>query len=346
MRRITVRTMIALAGAFFIMSALLPSLVAASGDLVTREAVTEITLTGYSRRVSAATITAEVTGKVLNVNYDVGETATAEPYVEVDTTFVDFRIQEATDALRRLEVSLRQARSRAEYLQREFKRIDTLHKGDRATGVRRDAARQDMDQSRLELERLGFQHSSYATKLEELGETRQRHSVYLPRGWRLTARSVQPGEVVSPGIALGRVADFRQMVVPLSVAEAELKAMRALKSPLKAMLNGRAVRAKLIRINPEFDERTRKRSVELLLSGYGAPHEGGLRFEISLAIRAEGFVVPRAAVIERYSNPRVRLKGTGETVRLLVIGTVGQGVLVSPDARLTPGTALMPAEGN
>lgn len=312
--------------------------------LVTLPAEKEVTLMGYTREHRAMDVFSEVPGKALRVNYDVGDTVGAAPFVELDTTFVDLDIDSTEKSIGRLEVALRQAASRAAYLEKEFWRIDTLHKGDRATEVRRDAAAQDLEQARLERDSVELRLRELQTMLEELRERKKRHRIEVPRGWVVTGRAVEPGEVMQVGVPLGRASDFRRLVVPLSVGSEELEAIRALPRTFGARLEGEPAEARVNWTNPEFDEKTRKRAIELLITKHHGPGAGGLRFTLPLRVRAEGILVPRAAIIERYENPRVRVKATGEVVKVIITGESGRYAIVAHDERIAPGTELLPAE--
>jgi hypothetical protein len=312
--------------------------------LVTAEAKKEVTLSGYTRSHKTMQVNSEVTGKTLKVNYDIGDTAGKRPFVQIDTTFVDFEIESTEKAIGRLEVALERADSRAEFLEKEFWRVDTLYKSDRATEQRRDAAEQEFTQAQLERDSMRLELEGLRTRLAELKEKRQRHSIYVPRGWVVTGRAVEAGEVVQPGMSLGTASDFRKLVVPLSVSGDELDAIQALPDEFAASVEGAPAKAKINWVNPEFDEATRKRSVEIVITKYEGPRAGGLRFTLPISVRTEGILVPRAAVTERYKNPRVRLKATGKAVPIIVTGESGSNVIAAEDPRLAPGTELLPPQ--
>jgi hypothetical protein len=325
----------------FIAIILLPGIALSEESLLTAEAKKEVTLSGYTRSHKAMQVYSEVPGKTLKVNYDIGDTAGKRPFIEIDTTFVDFEIESTGKAAGRLEVALERANSRVEYLEKEFWRVDTLHKGDMATEQRRDAAAQELEQARLERDSMGLELEGLRTRLSELAERRDRHNIFIPAEWVLTGRAVEAGEVVQPGVPLGTASDFRRLVVPLSVSEDELDAMRAMPREFDASVEGAPAKAKINWVNPEFDEATRKRSIELVITKYEGPRAGGLRVAFQVSVRTEGILVPREAITERYKNPRVMLKATGEAVPIIVIGESGSSVIAAEDPRLGPGTELL-----
>ncbi len=309
-------------------------------DLVVRKAKKQISLTGYTRSAAAVTVSSEVSGKLLKVNYEVGDTVGDAPFFALDDTFVDFQIASTRQSIRKIEAAVRKNESHVAYLAREFDRIDKLHKGDRATGVKRDAALEELTQARLERDVLAADRAALEAALAELKERKRRHRIDAPAGWIVVDRTAEAGEIIVPNVPLARVADFRSLVVPLAVSGEELRAIRDLPAPFGAELEGTAVRARLNWVNPEFDEATRKLAVELVVDGYDGDHRGGLRFAMPLTIDTQGLWVPRSAVVNRYENPRVVLRESGETVGVLVLGESNDHLIVAEDPKLPVGTPL------
>ena len=330
---------------FVVLMVIFPFALMAGEPLVVRPAVKTVELVGYTRAVRSMTVTSEVSGRALRVNYDVGDTVGAKkPLIEVDTVFIDQAVLSAEARVEQLEVSFERAESRALYLEGEFNRIDYLHKEDRATGIRRDAVHQDMVQARLEVDSVRAELAVARASLAELSERRNRHMITVPAGWIVTARLVEPGEIIQPGGQLARAADFRRLIVPLAVSKAELDALKDKKGDIPVRIEGMEAKARLNRINPAFDEQTRKIHLELALLGYKGERRGGLKATVPLSVRAEGMLVPRAALMSRYGNPRVRLASTGESVQVIVIAESGDHIVISShDARLAPGVVLSPA---
>jgi multidrug efflux pump subunit AcrA (membrane-fusion protein) len=316
---------------------------AASEDWVVESATKETLLRGYTRAETAIDVSAEVSGKVLRVNYEVGQIVAAEPICEIDPTFVDFQIESSRHALAKLSLALDKSRSLTDYLQKEFSRIDRLYQEKSTAETQRDKAAEDLNQARLDTATIEMQIAEMKTALSELREKRRRHRVYGPRGWRVTAKHVEVGEIVGVGTPLVRVADFRRLVVPLSVSGGELNALRRLPQAFEARLENASVRASLNWVNPEFDEATRKLSIELILHDVRGDHRGGLVFSMPLEIAADGLRVPQAAVNSRYDNPRVKLAATGETVQVIIIGETATHFIIAENRRLSPGTRLTAA---
>ncbi len=323
--------------------AALPAWVAAA-PLLVKEAYQEVRLTGYTRSITDLSLSAEVTGKVLEVGYEVGDVVGKKPFVRIDPTFIDFSIDLARRGIEGLDSALARNESRAAFLNKEFERIDALFRKNSTTEQRRDQLRQELDQAVLERRSLLAEKAAEQIRLGELIERRRRHDIFAPEGWIVTDRRVDPGEIVSPSVRLASVGDFRRLVVPLFVTPAELAALRALAAPFAVRLDGRPAKAAIRWINPEFDESTRKLAAELSIDRWEGEHRGGLVMTLAVEVPAPGLSVPKAAVVHRFENPRVRLKNTGEEIQIIVLGETNSRLRISEHPRLRPGLELLPAE--
>ncbi|NOY39421.1 MAG: HlyD family efflux transporter periplasmic adaptor subunit [Nitrospirae bacterium] len=319
--------------------------VPAEDRLLVRRATKDIRLIGYTRKERTMTVSSEVSGRVFSVNYDVGQAVGKQPFIEIEPTFIDLEIEKTEQSIKRLDIALKRMQVRVAYLEKEFLRIDSLYSRARATGVKRDAAAQELEQARLELDSTAQERAVQGTVLRELSERKLRHSISAPRGWIVTKRMVEPGEVIQPGTPLAEVSDYSGLVVPFSLSGEELSAIKSLAEKFDAELEGVPVKASLKWINPEFDEKTRKLNVELTIRDFRGQGRGGLMFVLPLQIRSEGLFIPKAAVTSRYENPTVTVRETGEVVRLIPLGESGDYLRVAADERLVPGTELL-AAGN
>ena len=307
---------------------------------VVQPASREITLTGYTRSQTTMTLSSEVAGRVLQINYEDGQVIGELPFLRIDSTFVDLEISGVRHSLDQLKITQSKRRSRVDYLQKEYRRIDNLFRRGSSPESRRDTALEDLDQARLDLKAIGVEIAIARTRLKELQERKSRHTIYAPAGWVVVAKQVEKGELVTLNTSVARVADFENLVVPLSVSAQELAAIQKLTLEFDVVLEGKPARAAINWINPEFDEKTRKLSIELIIRNYTGPRRGGLIFQLPLKIAAEGLWIPKKAVTSRYENPRVFLKETGAEIKVLVLGQTEDHLIIANDPRLPPGTRL------
>jgi len=322
----------------FWLAAALPG--SAQEPLRVESARRQVTLDGYTRPHATMTLAAEVAGKITARRYEIGQAVGEAPFFEIDTTFVDFQMAANREGIAQFLVAQRRNASRVSYLQTEFDRFETLVQRDSAAVSRRDAAAEELAQARLEGETVAVQLAQARTTLEELQERRRRHRVMAPKGWQVTGRFAEAGEIVQPNAPLATLADFRTLVVPLSVSAEELAALRELGAVFPVLLEHRPARAAVRWVNPQFDEKTRKIGIELTLQDYAGERRGGLLFSLPLAVNREGLQVPREALINRYEHPRVVIKAGGEAVPVEVLGEGNGKVTIAAHPRLQLGTEL------
>ena len=318
----------------------LPPGISAQEALVVERAHRKVNLSGYTRAKTTVSLSTEVSGKIVARNYDVGQIIDEAPFFVIDTTFIDFQIESTRHTLKQLQVAMQMKQSRMAFLKKEFERIRELHQRNSTAGSNRDSAEEEYTQARLEIDATAVQITQAKTSLAELEERRRRHWIYAPKGWSVTRHHVEVGEVVQINTALASIGDYRSLVVPLALSADEFAALKRLGEPLDAVLEGVPVKTSVQRVNSQFDESTRKINLELDVYGYTGDHRGGLRLTLPLKVFSEGLQIPKAAVINRYENPRVKIKSTGEEVAVIVLGETNDHLMIGDNRRLAPGVDL------
>ncbi|MBF0230106.1 MAG: HlyD family efflux transporter periplasmic adaptor subunit [Desulfamplus sp.] len=329
--------------------------VAGEQEWQVENATKEVEIRGYTRSIKSATISSEVGGRVVKINYEIGDTIKAAqklesnnnfaPFAEIDTTFVDFEIQSTKIAILKIKTQLKQINSRIAYLRKEFRRKEELFTKGRATEVIRDAASQELEQAILERETVKQAEESLDVSLDQLIEKKKRHTIWGNAGWIVTAKKVEAGEMIQAGIPLGVIHDFRQLVVPLSLSNEELEAIKDLGKNFKATLANQTVTASIYYINPDFNEQSRKTEIKLLIdnngSGSNFEHRGGLSFILPLSVKTEGLKIPAQAVQNRYENPKVYVKGKAEPLSINILDKAGEYLIIAQQPELLPNTILI-----
>jgi RND family efflux transporter MFP subunit len=310
------------------------------GALVVQPARRSITLTGYTRSQTIVTLSSEVDGRVVQVNYDDGQVIDKLPFLTIDSTFIDLDIKGTRHTLEQLKITQKKRRSRANYLDKEFRRIENLFRRGSSPESRLDTSREDLDQARFDLKAIGVEIAIAQTQLKELRERKRRHTIEAQPGWIVVAKLVEEGELVTVNTPVARIADFDHLVVPLSVSAKELAAIQQFGPEFKVSLDGKPARASVNWINPEFDEKTRKLNIELIMRSYPGPKRGGLTCRLFLETDSEGVLVPKKAVVNRYENPRVFLSESGAEIKVLVLGQTKDHLIIADNPRLPPGTRL------
>ena len=141
--------------------------------LVVEQAEKIIILSGFTRAIRTMTLSSEVSGKIMQIHYRVGEEAGEKPYLEIDPTFIDLQIESNTRQLGRLEANLKQAESRVAFLTKDFARINALYKNDSIPEREHDTMLEELNQARLALKAIAQERMSLEISLKDLKEDRK-----------------------------------------------------------------------------------------------------------------------------------------------------------------------------
>ncbi len=284
-----------------------------SGEIFqARSAPREALLTGYTRPRYVMELVGEEEGRCQKVLADVGQELGRDGvYALLDTTFVELEIRKNQAEQKRITANL-------DFIAKEVVRYRTLVQKDLSDQSNLDRLSSSKSQNEFELESLRVEEA-------RLKERRARFAVKGRPGWRIIARSLQPGEWVRPGVSLGQAGDFGTLLVPFALSSDEyavLKAAGELFLRFPDVPGGPRVAVRLERVSPDFDPETRKINVDLAVSGGLPEMRGGLKAELALALPdpAGVVLVPQAAVLERYEEHWLS-RATGENVKVFVLGS-------------------------
>lgn len=303
-----------------------------------------IRLTGYTRSSRSITLTSEVAGKALKVNYKIGDTITDEnAFIEIDPTFVNFKIKKSRLQLQQVESRIKILKSKINYLKKGHKRMKELRKNKNISKVKYEEATQKLVEAIHEREALKCEKKMINLSVNELKEELTRYKITSLVGGTITSCIVEEGEFVRPGTPLAVVSDYSTLVVPFSLSGEEVNALRNLPEEFPGILDGNPVKATINFINPKFDEKTRKLELELAIGKYNGHRRGGLNFSTTIRVKTDGIMLPREAVKNRFGNPSVILKKNLEKVPVMILGESGSNLIGAKSKKLVPGTRLMPA---
>jgi RND family efflux transporter MFP subunit len=267
-------------------------------------------LSGFTRERTRLLLSAETSGRVAEVNGDVGDLTLAEsPFACLDQTFIDLELAANRAERQALQVDLT-------YYRKEVKRIRQLLAQKSSSESQLDAAVRNLDKTEVQLEGLKISGRT-------LQERKHRHCIRTPAGWRVISRQVEPGEWINAGEPVVEIGDYRSLLVPFALSGVEYQALQQLGDGLRLSLpqQGRTVPASLLRVSPAFDETSRKIQVELEITQGLEAARGGLRAELTLAIplSSGAVVVPASALLQRYEQYWLK-RPEGEEVRVVYLG--------------------------
>lgn len=290
------------------------AVVAESAEVaVAMAAVREIELSGFTRARASLPVASESEGRVEAVLYEIGETVADDGvFARIDDTFLRLELEEI---LERRE----QLRSQIDYDAREVTRYEQLAQQNNAAAAQLDTFEQTLRNHRHELRQLGVRQRILQERL-------RRKEIEAPPGWRVTARSVEPGQWVSAGERVGVVADFTSLVVPFALTPSQYGALDAQAEKgggLTVALPdlARSVPVSVYRSNPGFDAQTRKIAVELKLEETVTPQRGGLRVILRLPQpeHSGAVLLPERAVRHSYEEYWVE-PVEGRPIRVMLLG--------------------------
>lgn len=294
---------------------------AASQPLRVEAAYRPLTLRGYTRAQSSATIAAEVAGRIIRLNYDVGDTIASTPLLNIDDTFITLDLENNGVALASNEVAQQQAQLRLNWLTTEFQRRQQLVQQQRISQVSFEDITQQRDQAALALQQQQLNHQQLNLQRQRLEQQFQRHQPRATAGWQVSRKHVEPGDLVQVGTPLMEVGNYQHLLIPLAVTATELEAIRAAQGR-GATIAGHPVRYHIATVSPAFDEQTRKITIELELDDYSGTKRGGLPFELTVKLPDSGVMLPLAAVRNRYQHPQVQTNDSRQPIAIEIIDNI------------------------
>ncbi|HSH49839.1 MAG TPA: efflux RND transporter periplasmic adaptor subunit [Halomonas sp.] len=292
-------------------------------------------LDGVIEAVQQSTVSAQTSGTVMRLPFDVDDTVAAgELIVQLEDSEQRSRLNQARAGLDEARSNLRDARQR-------FER-------QRALLERKLTSRQDFDEAsnaRASAQaRVKRAEAELAEAQEQLDYTR----VYAPYGGILTERYVEVGESVSPGQPLlsGLTLERLRVVVNLPQRYADL--VRAQRQARVTLADGRVLKTGEMTFYPYADAATHTFRLRLeLIDPEGGLYPGMLvKVDVPVAAR-EALWVPAGAVfhhseltavfvLDDDGRPRLRQIRTGveRDGRLEVLAGLDEGerVATTPDA--------------
>ena len=294
----------------------------------------------------SATLRGEMSGSVVQTFAEAGQRVRAgQQLAQIDASVL--RDQQIS-----AQGAVTTAQSTFDIAQREVSRAETLEK---AGAI----APRDLEQARNALTAARGQLATARAQLANINKQLDKASVQAPFDGVVSARSVNAGDVVSPGTALYTVVDPGSMQLEASVPADALAEVRV-GMPVDFTVNGypnRHFTGRIIRVNPIADPTTRQVKILASIPNVGNTLVGGLYAEGRVSSESHTApMVPIAAVDERGLRPTVvRLKngkiektdvGLGirdqaaETVEITSGLASGDTVLLGAARGISPGTPV------
>jgi biotin carboxyl carrier protein len=318
-------------------------------------------VTSFTRPRYLMDLAAEYQARIESLSVDDGDAIPADTaVVQLDATMARLQRDSATAALASSRLALQQVQAGIDLAARE--QAYRLSERRRIQGLARQgrAPEQELDQAVFQEDRAGLLLTEVQARLAaaqvavtqaevaltQAEEVLRRHVLHAPAGWTVVQRLQQPGSLVSPGQPILQLADTRILVVPVALSDRELRALRQQAPVLLSFPqhHAPAAAARVARVAVTFDERSRKRQVELELVGADAPEaSGGLEVQLTIEVPdpAGGLRIPRAAVAVVGEQLFVECDDQQRRA-VTVIRNEAEFVVVSPDSIPAGVSVLLP----
>jgi RND family efflux transporter MFP subunit len=244
---------------------------------------------GRVEAVQQSTISAQTSGRVLEVFYDVDD------FVEQGEVVLRLSDTEQQARVRAAEGSLREARARAAEARSEFDRIESIFAERLVSEAEFDRARAARDSAQA---RLGSAEAALAEAREQLGYA----TVVAPYPGIVTERHVEVGEAVNPGSPLVTGISLEQLRVEISVPQQLIGSLRRHREASVILETGERIFAESLTIFPYADPTSNTFRVRVNLPEL--PEDAALfpGMFVKTAIKlgeAQRLVVPSEAVVFR-----------------------------------------------
>jgi len=270
-----------------------PSLIVTTTTPVTREVERQLQVSGAVAAWQEISLGAELSGiRVTEVLVEVGDRVKAgQPLIRLDARTLKVKARQA-------EASVAQARAGLELAQANFRRGQTLVKQGLISASNADELQANLSSAEAQLETA--KANLDAAQLNVTFTT-----VYAPDAGLISARTVEPGQVVSVGADLlklirdGRL-EWRAELVQRDLALVHIGMTVELTGP-----GGHKVTGKVRTVSPAVDANTRTGTLYADLPEPGDLHAGMFAEGRIFLGKAPATMVPRESVVYRDGYPYV-----------------------------------------
>ena len=260
-----------------------------------------LAITGRTRPQVTVTILPKVSGQIVRLTREEGETVRAG---EVLVQFDADAPRAAVDEVEQQVASKQRARAEA---QRNFERIEQLKERGLATLKEFDQAKFELDQAQVELQRIAASRREVTARLRD-------NTLVAPVSGVVLSRPVDVGQVVSTSSVIYEIAPLSDVEVEADVDEQFLAEVHeGLKADVLVAGRARPIPATLYYVSPKVDPRTGGAKVRLRLNEEVDGLRSGLTADVNLVVerRDTAITVARSAILGRDQTARVQLVRDG-----------------------------------
>lgn len=241
---------------------------------------------GTVEAVNQATVSAQTSGRVAEILYDVDD------FVEAGSVIMRFTDTDQRAALKNAQGALQESDARFTQAESEYQRISSMFENGTVAKARFDQAKANYDaaKARLESARAGV-----ASAEEQLDRT----VVRAPYAGIVSQRHVQVGETVRPGQPLMSGLSLDQLRVSVDVPQSMIDPVRKIGRAV-VYANGKEIPGQSLTFFPVADAATNTFRVRVNLPAGSATLYPGSFVKVGFVVgETERLLVPLAAVVHR-----------------------------------------------
>jgi len=310
-------------------------------------------LDGVIEAVQQSTVSAQTSGTVQSLPYDVDDSVTAGDLI------VQLEDSEQRSRLRQAQAGLEEAEAARLDAQQRFERIEAVYERGLVSRQEFDQAGNNLAAARARVERA---NAAVSEAQEQLSYTR----VVAPYDGILTERHVELGESVSPGQWLLSGLSLEQLRVVVDLPQKYAELARTERQARVTLADGRVLETGEMTFYPYANPQTHTFRLRMRLSEPNGSLFPGMLVKVGVPVASrEALWVPASSLIQRselravfvldkQDRPRLRQVRTGmrDNGRLEILAGLSEGerVVINPSElvgsdRLNPG-AESGAEAN
>jgi RND family efflux transporter MFP subunit len=319
-----------------------------SGELTTvrvesRALADTVLLDGVIEAVQQSTVSAQTSGKVLQLPFDVDDSVRpGDLIVQLEDSEQRARVSQAQAAVNEAQASLADARQ-------SFARIESVHKRGLVSGQEFDQARNNLAGAQARAERAD---AGMVEAREQLSYTR----IEAPYGGILTERHVEVGESVSPGQALLSGLSLEQLRVVVDLPQRYAASARAERQATVTLADGRVLKTGEMTFYPYASAKTHTFRLRMALTEPNGSLFPGMLVKVEVPVsHSQTLLIPASSLVQRSElravyvldsngNPRLRQVRTGKIAdgQIEILAGVSAGEQVVVNAAELLGSARLP----
>ena len=304
------RSLALLLGSMLLLSGTATSQVAAGGSagLATmtvdiESAPTERLLDGTVEAVHQSTVSAQTSGRVTEINFDVND------FVPEGSVIIRLRSTEQLASLSQAQAALKEATAREAEAQTRYQRIRDMYE-------RRVVAKATLDEATAARDAAVARLTAARAGLEAAREGVAYTEIRAPYSGVVTAKHVQLGEVVAPGSPLMSGASLHALRVVAEVPQSIVEEVRSLRKAV-VYVDGRRIDATGVTLFPSAEPQTNTFRARIELPRDVAGLAPGMFVKVGLVTGEAGrLLLPRSAVVQRSEMRAVYVLAPDGTVKL------------------------------